>query len=106
MKKWASFCQENFKHKQLLMEAELARIGGKNADALRLYEEAEKNAIEAGFPLNAALSCELAGRFEVEQGQDRKAEAWLRKARDGYKKWGAHAKAAAMEEEFKIAQSH
>ena len=92
MRKWASYCEENFKHKQLLMEAEMARIGGKSSEALRLYEEAETSALEAGFPLNATLSCELAGRFELEQGRDDKAATWLQKARDGYKKWGAHAK--------------
>ena len=104
MKKWASFCQENFKHKQLLMEAELARIEGKDSEALRLYGEAETSAREAGFPLNATLSCELAGRFELEQGQEDKAVTWLHKARDSYKKWGAHAKVKALEEEFKILQ--
>jgi len=101
MKKWASFCAENFEHKQLLMEAELARIGDKSSDALHLYEEAETKAQEAGFPLNAALSCELSGRFELEQGREDKASTWLRKARDSYKKWGAHAKVKAMDEEFK-----
>ena len=101
MKKWASFCQGNFKHKQLLMEAEMARIGGKSSDALRLYEEAETSAREAGFPLNETLSCELAGRFEQEQGRKDKAAVWLQKARDSYKKWGAHAKVKAMDEEFK-----
>lgn len=105
MEKWASFCSENFEHKQLLMEAEMARIRGKNSDALCLYGEAETCAHEAGFPLNAALSCELAGRFELEQGREDKAASWLSKARDGYKKWGAHAKVKAMDEEFKIPQS-
>jgi len=101
MTKWAGFCQENFKHKQLLMEAELARIRGKSPEALRLYEEAEISARKAGFPLNATLSCELAGRFELERGRKDKAAPWLHKARDGYKKWGAHAKVAAMDQEFK-----
>ncbi len=32
MRKWASYCLENFKHKQLLMEAEMARIEGKSCD--------------------------------------------------------------------------
>jgi predicted ATPase/predicted Ser/Thr protein kinase len=105
MKKWASYCPENFKHKQLLMEAEMARIGSKSAEALRLYEEAESNAREAGFPLNATLSCELAGRFELERGKESEAATWLRKASDGYKKWGAHAKVKAMDEEFKIVTS-
>ena len=101
MRKWASFCPENFEHKQLLMEAEMARIGDGGSEAQRLYKEAETNALEAGFPLNATLSCELAGRFELEQGREDKAATWLRKARDGYKKWGAHAKVKAMQEEFK-----
>jgi hypothetical protein len=101
MKKWASFCAENFMHKQLLMEAELARLGGKSSEALRLYGEAETSAHEAGFPLNATLSCELAGRFELEQVREDKATTWLRRAHDGYKKWGAHAKVKAMDEEFK-----
>jgi hypothetical protein len=101
MTKWASYCQENFKHKQLLMEAEMARLGRKSPEALRLYEEAEISAREAGFPLNANLSCELAGRFEIGQGREDKAVSWLNRARDGYKKWGAHAKVAALDEEIK-----
>ncbi|UCE40379.1 MAG: hypothetical protein JSV17_13075, partial [Candidatus Aminicenantes bacterium] len=105
MKKWASFCSENFEHKQLLMEAELDRIGGKGSEALRLYKEAETSANEAGFPLNATLSCELAGRFELERGRNDEAATWLRKANDGYKKWKAHAKVKAMDEEFKTLQS-
>lgn len=101
MKKWASFCPENFEHKQLLMEAELARIGDEDSEAQRLYEEAVTSAREAGFPLNATLACELAGRFELERGREGEAATWLRAARDGYAKWGAHAKVKAMEEEFK-----
>ncbi len=101
MKKWASFCPENFAHKQLLMEAELARIGDEGSEAQRLYEEAVTSAGEAGFPLNATLGCELAGRFELERGREDEAATWLRTASDGYVKWGAHAKVKAMEEEFK-----
>jgi len=101
MKKWASFCPENFAHKQLLMEAELARIGDEGSEALRLYEEAVTSAREARFPLNATLACELAGRFELERGRESEAATWLRAACDGYAKWGANAKVKAMDEEFK-----
>jgi predicted ATPase len=101
MKKWASFCPENFAHKQLLMEAELARIGDKDSEAQRLYKEAVTSAREAGFPLNATLGYELAGRFELERSREGEAATWLRTARDGYAKWGANAKLKAMEEEFK-----
>lgn len=101
MKKWASFCPENFAHKQLLMEAEIARTEGEGSKALRLYEAAVTSAREAGFPLNAALGSELAGRFELERGREGDAETWLRAAREGYVKWGAHAKVEAMDKEFK-----
>jgi hypothetical protein len=47
------------------------------------------------------LSCELAGRFELERGREEEAATWLRKALEGYAKWGAAAKVKAMEEEFK-----
>jgi predicted ATPase len=101
MKKWAGFCPENFAHKQLLMEAELARLRNENSEAQRLYEEAVTSANEAGFPLNAAVGSELAGRFHLELGQECDAAKWLRTAHEGYSKWGAHAKVRAMDEEFK-----
>jgi len=101
MKKWAGFCRENFAHKQLLMEAEIARMRNESSEALRLYEEAVTSANQAGFPLNAAISCELAGRFQLKLGQEGEAEKWLQAAKEGYAKWGAHAKVKAMEEEFK-----
>jgi predicted ATPase len=101
MKKWASFCPENFAHKQILMEAEVARIKKEDSKAQRLYEEAVTSAREAGFPLNAALGSELAGRFQLEQGRKCEAVTWLRTAYEGYVKWGAHAKVKAMDEEFK-----
>ena len=101
MKKWASFCPENFAHKQLLMEAELARTEGEGSKAQGLYEKAVTSAREAKFPLNAALGSELAGRFELERGRENEAETWLRTAREGYTKWGAHAKVEAMDKEFK-----
>lgn len=101
MRKWATYCVENFKHKQLLMEAEMARIEGKSSEAQHLYQEAVTSAGEAGFPLNATLGSELAGRFELERDRKTEAAAWLRRAHDGYLKWGAKAKVKAMEEEFK-----
>ncbi|MFC2164301.1 protein kinase [Acidobacteriota bacterium] len=101
MKKWASFCPENFAHKQLLMEAEFARIGNQSSEAQRLYEEAVNSAREAEFPFNAMLGSELAGRFELERGRESKAATWLQTAREGYVKWGARAKVKAMDEEFK-----
>jgi predicted ATPase/predicted Ser/Thr protein kinase len=101
MKKWANSCPENFEHKQFLMQAELARISDDASEARRQYEEAVTSAREAGFPLNAALGCELAGRFELEQGREEDARTWLLAARDGYEKYGATAKVQNMDQELK-----
>ncbi|MGB5878738.1 MAG: hypothetical protein WBH85_01800, partial [Thermoanaerobaculia bacterium] len=100
MKKWADVCPENFHHKLLLMEAERARLEGDWAAARRLYQGAVTSAREAGFPLNATVACELAGRFELAQDRQEEAVRWLSAARDGYATWGASAKVAAMEEEL------
>ncbi len=100
MKKWAGLCKENFRHKQLLMEAELARIRGQSESAAGLYEEAISSAGEDGFPFNAALSAELAGRFHLGQGREVEGKDLLRRSRAGYLTWGAGAKVEAFDQEF------
>jgi tetratricopeptide (TPR) repeat protein len=100
MKKWADVCPENFQHKLLLMEAERARLERDWAAARRLYQEAVTSAREAGFPLNATVARELAGRFELAQGRQEEALRWLSAARDGYATWGASAKVEALDEEL------
>ncbi len=99
MKKWAGLCRENFRHKQLLMEAELARIRGQNESAAGLYEEAISSACDVGFPFNAALGAELAGRFHLVQGREVEGKELLRRSRAGYLTWGAGAKVEALDEE-------
>lgn len=100
MQKWAGVCPENFLHKLLLMEAELARLTGKASRARRLYEESAASARQAGFPLNSTLACELAGRFELERGERTEAERWLHAAREGYARWGAGAKVEVLSQEL------
>jgi len=100
MKKWAGLCKENFRHKQLLMEAELARIRGQNESAAGLYEEAISSAGEDGFPFNAALSAELAGRFHLGRGRELEGKDLLRRSRAGYLTWGAGAKVESLDQEF------
>lgn len=100
MRRWAASCPANFQHKLRLMEAELARAEGRDAHARLLYAKSEVEASEAGFPLDAILSRELAGRFELECGRDEQAGSRLSEARDGYRDWGAAAKVERLEQEF------
>ena len=49
MKIWADNCPENFLHRFLLIEAEMARLRGKAIEAMYLYDSAIANAKENGF---------------------------------------------------------
>jgi predicted ATPase len=100
MRRWADDCKENFRHKQLLMEAEMARVRSQNDRATVLYEEAIASADEDGFPFNAALAAELGGRFFLGQDEETSGKSLLRRARAGYSAWGAGAKVDALDKEF------
>jgi predicted ATPase len=100
MTKWAGQCKESFRHKQLLMEAEMARIRGQNESVARRYEEAIASAGEDGFPFNAALGAELAARFHLARGREAESRDLLERARAGYLAWGAGAKVEALEREL------
>ncbi|XXX82612.1 AAA family ATPase [Sorangium sp. So ce134] len=86
----------NFRHKHLLVEAEIARADGHLERALALYEEAQADAEAAGLAQDAALAAERAGRFLLERGLRRPALAYLIEAQAGYRRWGAAAKAEQL----------
>ncbi len=97
---WAEDCPENFRHKHLLLAAELARIEGRTLDAQRGYDEAIQAAAREQFLQDEALAHELAARFHRADGRRRFAGLYLRGARELYRKWGAAAKVEALQEEF------
>ncbi|WNG48707.1 AAA family ATPase [Archangium minus] len=97
---WAENCPENFRHKHQLVSAELARVGGRHVEALRLYEQAAEGAHREEFLQDEALANELAGRYYLTVGGKRLAHVYLRAALEGYARWGAQAKVSALEEEF------
>jgi len=69
--------------------AEIARIEGRDADAMRLYEQAIRSAREHGFVQNEGLAHEVAARFYAARGFETIAHAYLRNARYSYLRWGA-----------------
>ena len=70
---WAEHCPENFENRAALVGAEIARIEGRELDAMHLYEQAIRSAHANGFVHNEALANELAARFYAARGfeQDR-----------------------------------
>ena len=95
--RWAQSYPPTFAHKHALAAAEFARVEGRDAEALRLYDQAMHGAEEHGFVQDQAIANELAGRFCLSRGLGKFAQACLRDARDCYMRWGALAKVAQLD---------
>ena len=89
----------NYQHKHDLVLAELCRVGGEPDRARELYDLAIDAAAKNGFAQEAALGEELAARFHLGFGRRALAVWYLQRARQGYLRWGAIAKADALERE-------
>ena len=97
---WAEHCPENFENYAALVGAEIARLEGRDLDAMRLYEQAIRSARANGFVHNEALACEIAARFYAARGFEDIAKMYLAKARDGYVRWGADGKVRQLEARY------
>ena len=97
LQQWADICPEDFADRAALVGAEIARIEGRELDAMRFYDQAIRSARANGFVQNEAVANELAGRFYAARGFEKIAYAYLRDARYGYLRWGADAKVRQLE---------
>jgi PAS domain S-box-containing protein len=95
---WAKSCPGNFASQAALVSAEIARIEGRELDAMRLYEEAIQLAREHGFIQNEAVANELAAAFHAGRGLSTIANAYLAAARYCYLRWGADRKVRQLDE--------
>ncbi|MCY1005073.1 trifunctional serine/threonine-protein kinase/ATP-binding protein/sensor histidine kinase [Nannocystis pusilla] len=96
---WAASCPQNFGHKHALVSAEIARLEGRERDALQCYDRAIRGAREHGFVQNQAIADELLARFYRDRGLEMLAETHLHAARACYVKWEAHAKVRQLDEQ-------
>ncbi len=100
LKKWAQHAPTNNRHKWLLVEAELARVEGRDLDAMKLFKEAIRLAGENEFIQEQALANELAARFWMGRGDDEIAGLYMREAHYCYTNWGAKAKVRHLERTY------
>lgn len=100
LSKWGAYGPANYQHKHDLVQAELCRVGGEPDRARELYDVAIDSAAKHGFAQEAALGEELAARFHLGFGRRALAAWYLERARQGYLRWGAIAKADALEQEL------
>jgi PAS domain S-box-containing protein len=100
LREWAENYPPTFGDKHALVSAELARIEGRDLDAMRLYEEAIRAARENGFVQNEGLAHEVAARFYAARGFEKIARVYLQDARYGYLRWGADGKVRQLDEMY------
>jgi predicted ATPase/class 3 adenylate cyclase len=98
--RWAEHCPANFMHLRLMMQAEMARVGGRFESALQLYDQSIDAAHRNEFRRDEAMANELAARHLLSENRRKSAEGYLRAAHDLYERWGARGKVAQLENEF------
>ena len=97
---WAENCPENFLNRFALLSAEMARLEGRELEAMRLYEQAIRSARDSGFVQNEAIAFELASGFYRARGFETNADDYLRHARACYVRWGADGKVKQLDEQY------
>jgi PAS domain S-box-containing protein len=100
LREWAENYPPTFSDKYFLVSAELARIEGRDADAMRLYERAIQSAREHGFVQNEGVSHEVAARFYAARDFETTAHAYLSNARNCYERWGALGKVQQLDKNY------
>jgi PAS domain S-box-containing protein len=98
LREWVENYPPTFGDKYALVSAEVARLEGRDAEAMRLYEKAVRSARDHGFVQNEALAHEMAARFYAARDFDTIAHAYLREARRCYLRWGASGKVRQLEQ--------
>ena len=100
LREWADNYPPTFADKHALVAAEIARLEGRDLDAMRLYEQAIRSAREHGFVQNEGLAHEVAARFYAARGFETIAHAYLRNARNCYDRWGALGKLKQLDARY------
>jgi len=100
LREWDENYPPTFADKHALVSAEIARLEGRDADAMRLYEKAIRSAQDQGFVQNEALAREIAARFYAARDIEEIAHFYLRGARNCYFRWGAHGKVKQLDEHY------
>jgi predicted ATPase/serine/threonine protein kinase/signal transduction histidine kinase len=102
LKIWKENCPENFGSCTALVAAEIARIEGRDLDAMQLYEEAIQSARRNRFIQNEAIAHEVAGRFYAARGFETIAQTYIKNARYCYLRWGAMGKVRKIDQDYPL----
>ncbi|CAM2068492.1 AAA family ATPase [Sulfidibacter corallicola] len=97
LRRWAESCPGNFAASVHLIEAERARVLGRDREAGEAYDAAIECARASGNLLHETLAFELAARYHLQKGRERQAAYHLRDAHYACHRWGARSKIRHLE---------
>jgi PAS domain S-box-containing protein len=100
LREWTENYPPTFADKHALVLAEIARIEGRDADAMRLYEQAIRLARDNGFVQNEGVAHELAAGFYLGRGSTTAARAHAEDARSCFARWGALGKLRQLDQRY------
>ena len=100
LREWADCNPATFADKHALVCAEIARIEGRDVDAMRLYEQAIRLAHEHGFAQCEGIAHEAVATFFLARGATTAACAHLVEARACFTRWGAGGKVGQLEARY------
>lgn len=96
IKKYTTWCPENFKPYSMLLAAEFSRLDG-HEKALALYEQTIETASARGLTLIAAIANERAAYYCINLNLNQIAKIYLHNAHCYFKDWGANTKVRLLE---------
>ena len=90
----------NFENHEYLIAAEIARVEGRDMDAINFYDKAIKSASKYDHVQYEAVANECMARFWFDRNKEEIAEVYLRKSYYAYKLWGADRKVEQLEQDY------
>jgi Nif-specific regulatory protein len=97
---WAENSPYNFRSQHLIVSAEIARVQGRDPEAVTLYEAAIETTTDQECPRERALANELYAKFWQNRGQERIAAVFMTEAQYHYTQWGAAAKVKDLQGKY------
>ncbi|MBF0327623.1 MAG: serine/threonine-protein kinase PknK, partial [Nitrospirae bacterium] len=94
---YADNCPDNFKHIELLVDAEMSALKVGKQKTISMYESAIELAVKNGYLHHAAMVYERAALHSEAEGMKITAGLYRDEAIKGYRRWGAHSKVSAMQ---------
>ncbi|PZF72625.1 adenylate/guanylate cyclase domain-containing protein [Taibaiella soli] len=92
IRQYERYCPQNYAHRRLLIEAEIARLEDRKEDARLLYDKSIRQAVENKMLHDEALAWELAGKFHIQTAIEQIGVFYINNALLAYRRWGASAK--------------